>query len=81
MSEIIITIDEHTEGAITEAEALVIQEAEAVIKAEAKAIQEAKDYLTNTDWYVIRQIETGKEIPIEIKELRELAKIKLSGGA
>lgn len=31
---------------------------------------EAKRVLEQTDWYVIRQIETGKQLPNEIKEAR-----------
>ena len=31
-------------------------------------------YLRDTDWYVIRKLETGKDIPKEIVDARELAR-------
>lgn len=34
----------------------------------------AKAYLTSTDWYVARQIETGKPIPEEILQKRQAAR-------
>lgn len=34
----------------------------------------AKAYLTSTDWYVARQIETGKPIPEEILLKRQQAR-------
>ena len=50
---------------------------ESDLKAEADR-QEAIRYLTSTDWYVIRQIEVGTEIPEEIKTLRGQARQRLS---
>lgn len=32
------------------------------------------EYLKNTDWYVIREIETGKKMPADIKANRETAR-------
>ena len=40
-------------------------------------IQEAKAYLISTDWYITRFIETGKEIPEDIKLKREEARALL----
>ena len=37
-------------------------------------IQEALVYLNNTDWYVTRFTETGKEIPEEVKTKRAEAR-------
>ena len=37
-------------------------------------ISEAKSYLISTDWYITRFIETGKEIPEDIKLKREEAR-------
>jgi len=34
----------------------------------------AKRYLSETDWYVHRKAETGKEIPTEVLERREQAR-------
>lgn len=35
---------------------------------------DAKNYLNSTDWYVFRLIETGKDIPNDIKIGREKAR-------
>ena len=40
-------------------------------------ISEAKAYLISTDWYITRFIETGKEIPEDIKLKREEARALL----
>lgn len=37
-------------------------------------IEEAKAYLTATDWYVVRFTETGKEIPTEVSTKRSEAR-------
>lgn len=39
---------------------------------------EAHAYLRDTDWYVTRQIETGKPIPDEVREKREAARGRVS---
>lgn len=39
--------------------------------------QNARDYLRKTDWYVIRNIETGEPIPEEISEKRFEAKTSI----
>jgi hypothetical protein len=41
-------------------------------------IIEAKIYLTETDWYVIRQADSGKEMPSDIKTKREEARQTIS---
>lgn len=43
----------------------------------ARRISESKAYLERTDWYVIRKIETGKEIPEDILKAREEARKKI----
>ena len=35
-----------------------------------------RDELTDTDWYVIRYIETGKEIPQDILDLRQTIRLR-----
>lgn len=35
----------------------------------------AKQYLTSTDWYVIRLVETGKRVPGEVSEKRAEARL------
>jgi len=46
-----------------------------------RKISEAKAYLASTDWYVIRQSETGVKIPTDIlnkrKEARKLCNTKI----
>lgn len=39
---------------------------------------EAVAYLRSTDWYVLRMIETGKEIPEVITENRKNARLTIS---
>lgn len=41
-------------------------------------IAELQSYLDSTDWYVIRQTETGALIPAEILESRRLAREEIS---
>lgn len=48
-----------------------------VISEEQRASIDAHGYLCQTDWYIIRQIETGKECPPEIKKLRAEARLKV----
>ncbi|MCS6281476.1 MAG: hypothetical protein HUM72_12660 [Dolichospermum sp.] len=38
---------------------------------------EAVKYLLNTDWLVIREIETGKQCPPEVKQQRAAARLKV----
>ena len=37
-------------------------------------IHQSKSILAATDWYVIRKLETGKEVPSHISEMRENAR-------
>ena len=39
---------------------------------------ELEYYLVTTDWYIIRQIETGKPIPEDIKKKRQEAREEIS---
>ncbi len=41
-------------------------------------ISELESYLKSTDWYATRFAEIGKEIPTEIREKREQARLKIS---
>jgi hypothetical protein len=43
-----------------------------------KAKNDLQQYLKDTDWYVIRFMETGEEIPSEIAKQRQKARDKLS---
>jgi len=38
----------------------------------------ALHYLSSTDWYVIRELETGVPIPQEIKDLRAAARLQIT---
>ncbi len=38
---------------------------------------EARAYLESTDWYVVRETETGVAVPDEIKQLRAEARTKI----
>lgn len=46
--------------------------------ARAEAVQLAKDQLKSTDWYVIRMIEVGTEVPEEVKTQRAASRATLS---
>ncbi len=41
-------------------------------------IQKYKSYLNDTDWYVYRFVDTGKQIPIDIKQKRQEARENIS---
>lgn len=47
---------------------------------QAAAVAEAMAYLSSTDWYVIRQQETGKAVPAEVLERRQKARLTVGGG-
>jgi len=47
------------------------------IEAEVNKIN-AIQYLKDTDWYVTRQVETGKPIPEEVRTARQAAREQLS---
>jgi hypothetical protein len=42
-----------------------------------QARSSAISYLSSTDWYVIRQLETGQEVPQDVSEARAEARSKL----
>lgn len=42
-----------------------------------KINEESLKYLTDTDWYIIREYDTGIICPIEIKQLRAEARLKI----
>ena len=59
---------------------LITAEDKAALAAEeaaAKARADALQTLADTDWYVVRQAETGKEIPQEIRDQRAAARALL----
>lgn len=47
------------------------------VEADHKAAA-ARKYLQSTDWYAVRFMETGKEVPEEVKTAREAAREILS---
>jgi hypothetical protein len=42
-----------------------------------KESEEAKAYLLSTDWYIIREMDSGVPCPSEIKQLRAQARLKV----
>jgi hypothetical protein len=42
-----------------------------------KINMEAKNYLSSTDWYIIREMDTGEPCPQEIKDLRAAARSRI----
>ncbi len=39
---------------------------------------EAKAYLASTDWYLVREMETGVPTPQEVKDARHEARLKIT---
>lgn len=40
---------------------------------------EALAYLSSTDWYMTRLLETGKAVPVDVLDRRELARLAIVG--
>jgi hypothetical protein len=53
--------------------------AEAEADARSQAVAAARKLLAETDWYVTRHMETGKEIPKDIAKTRSDARKMISG--
>ena len=56
-------------------------QARASLRAEAEletAQQAARTYLTETDWYVTRKLETGQDIPADVAQARADARATLN---
>lgn len=45
--------------------------------AQAKANQEALAYLSKTDWYIVRQMDSGEPVPPEVKQKRAEARERI----
>jgi hypothetical protein len=56
-------------------------EAERAAAARAQVEAEARAYLAETDWMVIRAAETGKPVPEDVAEARAAARKTLNGPA
>lgn len=50
----------------------------AIEKMNQEKIAELEEYLKSTDWYCSRFVDTGEEIPAEIKKARQNAREKIS---
>lgn len=46
-------------------------------EAQKRKSAESRQYLKDTDWYVVRKVETGEEIPQEILDLRAQARLSV----
>lgn len=59
----------------------LIEDISPVISEEQRQIEKEKmeneQYLSSTDWYIVREFETGIKTPNEIKNLRNEARLKL----
>ena len=60
---------------IPEDEKLTLTPAQLNLASQMQEKMNAISYLNETDWYVARKIETGKEIPTDITEKRAQARI------
>ena len=57
---------------------VITAEAQAAAAAQAQAEAEARRLLAETDWYVVRKIETGAAVPRAVTEARQAARATLS---
>lgn len=55
-----------------------MKSAEAIQAEQEATNKEARDYLASTDWYLVRELETGVPTPQEIKDARQEARLKVS---
>jgi 2,4-dienoyl-CoA reductase-like NADH-dependent reductase (Old Yellow Enzyme family) len=53
--------------------------AEAAAAEQARAVAEARAYLADTDWMVIRAAESGKPVPDDVIAARVAARVVISG--
>lgn len=58
--------------------AWVLDEAAAALATSDQAVTQARGHLASTDWYVIRQLETGEAIPDEVLASRKDAREVIS---
>lgn len=56
---------------------IVINEQRKAEQLSAQANVEARQYLLDTDWYVIRWQETGEPIPVGVSEARAAARQRI----
>lgn len=56
--------------AITQAEV----DAREALEEQQRISDEARQYLRDTDWYVIREADTGEPVPDEVRERRQAAR-------
>lgn len=56
---------------------LIINEQRKAEQISAQVNVEARQYLLDTDWYVIRWQETGEPIPVEVTEARAIARQRI----
>ena len=57
---------------------IVTAEAKKEAEAREAATAAARAYLTETDWYIVRRMETGASVPREIGTARQAAREVLS---
>ena len=50
------------------------------MKKKAGIVSEALEYLSSTDWYLVRKLDIGTEIPEEVVTKRLEARTILNGG-
>jgi hypothetical protein len=53
--------------------------AEAAAAEQARAVAEARAYLADTDWMVIRAAESGKPVPADVADRRAAARAQAAG--
>lgn len=58
----------------------VVNAAEVASQQLASANRQARIYLDSTDWYVIRQLETGAPVPAAISTARAEARVNVTEG-
>lgn len=85
-----LTKENYTQGAIwcnknnatieaTDGEYVIVVKPEPTVEELKQArIKELQQYLSETDWYAIRESETGVDIPAEVKKARADARAEIS---
>jgi hypothetical protein len=51
-----------------------LSQSEEELKKQERINNESRDYLASTDWYIVRQQETGAAVPQEILDARQAAR-------
>lgn len=66
----------HTEYKLAAEYAIEIEDITIQMQAKQES-EQARKYLADTDWYILREMDSGAVCPVEIKTLRAAARLKI----